>query len=108
MHAPPPDYLQQTTTIRLKVGGYLVEVSHASNRFAMFENVVPGGWEQVEIIQCDLSSSATLVNILRTKLGGQPVGDALKNPDTFIEAIREFKTVQRARRARNPMEVMAN
>merc|ERR550514_1010528 len=74
----------------VKVGGKLVLVSHASHRQEFITTVAPC-WDLEEVMKCDLSANATLVNILRSRLAGAPMSHALKDPELFISAIKEFR-----------------
>merc|ERR1719387_3338779 len=91
----------------LKVGGCIVLVTHSADRFPFMDAVVPDALELEEMDQCELSSSATLVNILRSRLKGAPMSDCLKDPDKFIDAIREFKEVQKQQRMKQMIKNFA-
>jgi len=87
----------------VKVGGKLVLVSHASHRQQFITAVAPC-WDLEEVVKCDLSANATLVNILRSRLAGAPMSHALKDPALFISAIKEFRQVTAAQKVREMNE----
>merc|ERR1719171_1370426 len=91
----------------LKVGGRMVLVTHSADRFPFIEAVAPDMLKLEEMDECELSSSATLVNILRSKLNGAPMTDSLKDPEKFIDAIREFKQVQKEQRMKQMIKNFA-
>jgi SAM-dependent methyltransferase len=79
----------------LQPGGFFVLVTHSPHRMELCNNALPEGeeWEEFEISKGELSQSATMINILRSKLGSRPLVDAWKEPALLAEALKEFKQV---------------
>merc|ERR1719213_1379538 len=79
----------------LKPGGFFVLVTHSQHRIELCNDALPAGkqWEELEISKGELSQSATMINILRSKLGSRPLVDAWKDPPLLAEALKEFKKV---------------
>eukprot|EP00747_Dinoflagellata_sp_TGD_P166908 gnl/TRDRNA2_/TRDRNA2_190453_c0_seq1.p1 gnl/TRDRNA2_/TRDRNA2_190453_c0~~gnl/TRDRNA2_/TRDRNA2_190453_c0_seq1.p1 ORF type:complete len:381 (-),score=89.86 gnl/TRDRNA2_/TRDRNA2_190453_c0_seq1:57-1199(-) len=81
----------------LQMGGHFVLVSHSGARRGLLERGVRAqhgalaGWELVEARKCRLSPQSTLINVLRSKLGGRPMSDAFKNPEMLKEAVLETR-----------------
>jgi len=79
----------------LRPGGFFILVTHSPHRLELCNSALPGGaeWEELEISKGELSQSATMINILRSKLGSRPLVDAWKDPPLLAEALKEFKKV---------------
>lgn len=75
----------------LRVGGIFLLVSHSGNRHGLLGRACDGGWELLELRRTSLNPQAMLINILRSKLQGRPMRDAIKDPKMLTEAAHETK-----------------
>lgn len=81
----------------LRPGGIFILVSHNAKRRAVLEQALAdrfgssGVWEYLERRKTRLSAQATLINVLRSKLNGQPLMSAFKDPVMMAEAGEETK-----------------
>ncbi|CAK0840446.1 unnamed protein product, partial [Prorocentrum cordatum] len=81
----------------LRPGGLLLLVSHNGGRRPLLDRAVEelhgagAGWEQLELRKCRLSPQATLINILRSKLPGRPLSEALGDAKLLAEAAVEAR-----------------
>lgn len=85
----------------LRPGGLFLLVSHSAARQEVLQRAVTeqsddeGGWELVESRVCRLSPQATVINILRSKLGGRPISEALRDAALLQEATEEARDALR-------------
>lgn len=72
-------------------GGIFILVSHNGQRMPLMRAAVGDGWKCLELRRNRLSPQATLINILRSKLNGQSMAQAFKDPELLREATLEAK-----------------
>jgi len=95
-HAAVVEMVSETWRV-LELGGLFIVVSHNGMRLALLDHAlsvcqVPDAcWEPLEIRRVGLSPQATLINILRSKLKGQPISVAFKDPAMMAEAAKETR-----------------
>jgi len=73
-------------------GGVFVLVSHHGQRMPLIRAAAgEGAWQCLELRRNRLSPQATLINLLRSKLNGQTMAQAFKDPELLREATLEAK-----------------
>mmetsp|Transcript_97721 Transcript_97721/g.203911 ORF Transcript_97721/g.203911 Transcript_97721/m.203911 type:complete len:383 (-) Transcript_97721:46-1194(-) len=94
--------LSAETWRTLRPGGIFLLISHNRNRLGILNaglqqrfNDEGLSWERLEVRQCRLSPQATLINILRSKLNGQPLSHAFKDTELLQQSMKETREAMR-------------